>query len=123
MLIREISKELEELFLTKGNEKVTESEADTLIAVIVNRCRTHPDIARGASVRGAIAFKEILLGFGAIQNGLTRSNIEKAAMVTLPSRISIKQGSIESASDIVISIVKEVLWYSVLQGKERDNPA
>ncbi len=80
-----------------------------LIVAIVSRTRRHPDIARGASVRGAIAFKEVLQSFKEMQGGVTRSSIEKAALITLPPRISTKQGGYESAVAIVSDIVKEVL--------------
>ncbi len=82
---------------------------DNLIVAIVNRIRAHPDITRGASVRGTIAFKEVLQGFQEIQGGLTPSSIEKAALITLPPRISTKQGDYEAAVAIVSAIVKEVL--------------
>jgi Mg-chelatase subunit ChlD len=104
------SKELEKLSRDISSEQLPESEVDSLIAAIVSRIREHPNVVRGASVRGAIAFKEVLQGFGAIQGGLTRSNIEKAALVTLPPRISSKRGNIESASEIVSDIVKEILY-------------
>ncbi len=80
-----------------------------LIAAIVSRTRDHPDIVRGASVRGAIAFKEVLQGFREMQDGVTRSSIEKAALITLPPRISTREGSYESAVAIVSDIVKKVL--------------
>jgi len=111
MLIRDLSNnELEDLRATKGNERVSESEVDKLIAEIVNRIRIRPDVVQGTSVRGSIAFKEVLFGFGEMQNGLTRRNIEKAALVTLPPRISTKQGTFESAFGIVTNIVREVLY-------------
>ncbi len=83
---------------------------DDLIAAIVSRIRNHPDVVRGASVRGAIAFKEVLQSFEEMRSGLTRSSIEKAALITLPPRISTKQGDYESAVAIVSDIVKEVLY-------------
>ncbi len=80
-----------------------------LVVAIVSRTRDHPDIVRGASVRGAIAFKEVLQSFKEMPGGVTRSSIENAALITLPSRISTKQGSYESAVAIVSDIVNEVL--------------
>ena len=76
-------------------EQLAESEVLELVATIVRRTREHPGIVRGASVRGAIALKEVLQGFGAIRGGLTVSSLEKAARVTLPPRISTKQGDNE----------------------------
>ena len=79
---------------------------DDLITAIMSQTRDHPDIVRGASVRGAIAFKEVLQSFKEIRNGLTPGSIEQAALITLAPRISTKQGDYESAvvigSDIVL---------------------
>ncbi len=104
------SQEFEKSATAKGNEQLPESEIDDLIAAIVSRTREHPDVARGASVRGAIALKEVLQGFEEIQGRLMRSSIEKAALVTLPPRISTKQADYESAANIVSDILKEVLY-------------
>ncbi len=102
--------ELEKLSQAKENEQLPEGEVDNLITAIVRRTREHPDIVRGASVRGTIAFKEVLQSFKEMQSGLTRNSIEKAAMITLPPRISTKQGDNESAVAIVSDTVKEVLY-------------
>ncbi len=100
--------EFDRLIKSKESEILPESEVDKLISEIVRRTRNHPDIARGASVRGTIAFKEVLRGLSEMRNGLTRDNISKAALITLPARISGRQGNNERA--IVSDIVKEVLY-------------
>ncbi|MBN2074829.1 MAG: VWA domain-containing protein [Dehalococcoidales bacterium] len=97
--------------VTKIDEKLTENEAVDLITAIVQRTRNHPEIVRGSSVRGALALKQVLEGFSLIHNqGLTRSGLEKAAMITLPPRISTKQDTVSSAGEIIRSIVREVLY-------------
>ena len=64
------------------DEKITESEAVSLITAIVQRTRNHPEIIRGSSVRGTLALKQVLEGFSIIRNqGPTRSGLEKAAMI------------------------------------------
>ncbi len=96
--------------------KLTENESDRLITAIVQRTRNHSEIVRGSSVRGALALKQVLEGFSLIRDqGLTRSGLEKAAMITLPPRISTKQGTDSSADEIIRSIVHEILY-------TRDNP-
>ena len=100
-------------------ERLTESEVVELIADIVQRTRQHPDIVRGASVRGAIAFKQVLQGFVQIENRQTRGSVEKAAMITLPPRVLTRQVDKESATAIVSDIVKEVL-YGIDVLKERN---
>ena len=100
--------ELNRLVKTKDSEILAESEGDKLIPEIVSRTRSHPGIARGISVRGTIACKEVAHSFSEIQNGLTRNNIHKAALITLPPRIAVKQRYDGIA--IVEDIVKEILY-------------
>lgn len=100
--------ELAKLIEAKNSKVLTEYEVDKLITQITSRTRTHPDIARGTSVRGAIALREVLQGLGEMQSGLTRNGISKAALITLPPRIAAKQEGNETA--IVNDIVKEVLY-------------
>ncbi len=108
-LVQELfQSELDRQVETKDSEILAESEGDRLIPEIVSRTRCHQGIARGASVRGTIACKEIAHSYSEIQNGLTRGNIHKAALITLPPRIAAKQGYDEIA--IVDDIVKEVLY-------------
>jgi Mg-chelatase subunit ChlD len=95
---------------SKRKEPLTESEAVELVAAIVSRTRQHPDIFRGVSVRGAIAFTEVLQGFEQLENRRTRGSMEKAALLTLPPRVVTRQGDKESAIAIVSDIVKEVLY-------------
>ena len=97
--------------VTKIDEKLTESDTASLITAIVQHTRNHPEVVRGSSVRGALALKQVLEGYSLIGNrGLTRSGLEKAAMITLPPRISTKQGTERSAEEIIRSIVHEVLY-------------
>ena len=94
----------------QDKEPLTRDEIDTLIMTIASHTRCHPDVARGASVRGAIAFKEVVQGFNEIGKDLTRDIIQKAALVTLPPRISVKQGGYQSAVSVVDEICGEVLY-------------
>lgn len=100
--------QLDKLIETRGSEALTESTVDRLIAQIAGRTRAHPGITRGASVRGTIAFKEVLQALSEIKGAVTRDTIGKAAMITLPPRVVAKRGSNETA--IVNDIVKEALY-------------
>lgn len=106
---RLFSQELEKFSLARCNEELTEGEIDGIVADIVGRTRTHPEVARGVSPRGAIALREVLQGFGEIQGGLTRSSMERAALATLPPRITTRQTG-DNPVNIVSDIVKEVLY-------------
>ncbi|MBI2830029.1 MAG: VWA domain-containing protein, partial [Chloroflexi bacterium] len=89
---------------------LTGSEADGLIAEIARRLRKHPDVTGGPSVRGTIAFKEVLQGFAELKDRLKLNSIDKTAQATLPSRISTKEK--HSASAIVNDIIRGVLYGS-----------
>ena len=91
-----------------STQLLSESEAVSLITQISGRTRQHRDIGRGASVRGSIAFDELLHGLSSLNGGLTRENVLKAAMIALPPRISVKQRS--STAALVSDIAKEVLY-------------
>ncbi|MBN1625442.1 MAG: VWA domain-containing protein [Deltaproteobacteria bacterium] len=111
-------KDLKQSSLVNRCEPISEEELNALIANIVQQIRSHPGIARGPSVRGTIAFKDVLQGFKEIQGGLTGVSIEKAALVTLPHRVGLNQGYTGFPKDIVIGIVKEVL-YGIRFSKEQ----
>jgi len=93
---------------TRYTEIIPEQEAQRLVAEIVHRTRTHPDIARGVSVRGTIAFDEITKSLSTLAGGLTRLCIRKAALITLSPRIALKQTGNEA--DIINGIVREVFF-------------
>ncbi len=101
---------LERLSRFKAKENLLEDEVDNFISSITARTRNHPDIDRGASVRGAIAFREVLQGYKDLQKRFTRGAVEKAALITIPPRISTRSDDYESALAIVSNIVKEVLY-------------
>lgn len=92
----------------KDAEILTEADIDKLIPLIVNHTRIHPDIAHGPSVRGTLALKEVLGGLAQMNGGLTRGNILKAALITLPPRIEVREKNKENG--IVSEIAREVLY-------------
>lgn len=102
--------EINSAIINMREKQLTESEVVGLVAAIVRRTREHPDIVRGVSVRGAIAFKQVLQGFAQIENRQTLGSVEKAAMITLPPRVLTRQRNQESARAIVSDIVNDVLY-------------
>ncbi len=92
----------------KDSEILTESKVNGLLAEIGERVRTHQDVAGGLSVRGTIAFKEILGGLSEINGNVTQKNLVKAAFITLPPRITLKRkGDVVSING---DVKKEVLY-------------
>lgn len=101
---------LEEASRLKGEEPLSEAEASKLISLIVKGTREHPEIARGSSVRGTLAFKEVLAGLCQIRWRLNRYSLEKAALITLPPRIVLRAAMKKSPLSVVSDIAKEVLY-------------
>lgn len=99
----------------KSAESLSDAEAYDLIVKIIEETREHSSLSHGASVRGAIALKEVTLGFAKISGMLNRRSIEKAALATLPHRIVIKPGIESSPEDVIRSITKAVLYDSLLK--------
>ncbi len=89
-------------------EILTPEKCNYFVAGIAGRTRSHPEISRGVSVRGTIAFLEVVRGLAEMNGSITRSSIAKAASITIPPRITLKQKG--EAGDIVSEIVKEVLY-------------
>ena len=89
-------------------ESLLSDEAVQTITEIVTRLRKHPDVVHGPSVRGTLAFYEILNSLSCLKGDLTRDCISKAALISLPPRISVRRNQRET--DVVSDIVKEVLF-------------
>jgi Mg-chelatase subunit ChlD len=93
---------------SKEREKLEEREIHGMIAEIAARLRTHPDVASGVSVRGTIACEEVMRGFADTGQDLTRKALFRAALVTLPPRLSLKLKG--DTSLLVADTVKEVVY-------------
>jgi Mg-chelatase subunit ChlD len=93
----------------KDPKRLTEEEADVLIAEIVARTRHHPGLARGASVRGSLALREVMQSY-CLLHGSTRESLARAAFTTLPHRIMLKEGDSTQVLPILQEILNEVLW-------------
>ncbi len=89
-------------------EILEETKIRSLIVEIASRLRLHPDVAHGISVRGTIACEEVMRGFAGTGQGLTRKALFKAALVTLPPRLSFKLKG--DPASLVVDTVKEVLY-------------
>ncbi len=103
-------KTLEEWSHLKQKESLGEELVDKHIAVILERVRTHPQVLRGASVRGSLGLKEVVESLAELNSGITRESLEKAALITLPARLRLKPGTKESKESVVSDTVKEVLY-------------
>ena len=91
-------------------ESLTPSSADHLITHILKATRNHPEIERGASVRGSLALREVAQGYAHLGNGLNRSALYQASLVTLPHRIRMKPGSEKEPLHTIKEISQEVFY-------------
>lgn len=102
-----------------AKELLTSSFTDRLIAHILKATRNHPEIERGASVRGSLALREVAQGFACLENGLNRSALYQASLVTLPHRIKMKPGSERESLSIIKEISQEILYELSYYPKEQ----
>jgi Mg-chelatase subunit ChlD len=93
-----------------AKEPLASSSADYLITHILKATRNHPEIERGASVRGSLALKEVAQGYAHLKNVLNRLALYQASLVTLPHRIRMKAGSEKDPLSIIKEISQEVLY-------------
>jgi len=70
---------------------------------IARRTRTHPDIRRGASVRAAMSICELS---GHLSDDL-QDGVRKAAHISIPTRIEMREESSSSVDEIIDGIVSE----------------
>jgi Mg-chelatase subunit ChlD len=89
-------------------ETVLLQNLDEYVTRIVRKTRVHPEILRGASPRGSIAFKELINSLKAIYNSVTKETIKKAALIALPHRILLKPETEKTPHEIIEEIVEEV---------------
>ena len=102
--------ELEKWSKKISGETVSEEEIDSIIYEIARRTREDNNVSRGVSVRGSIAFKEILSALTEIKGKCTKEIIERGALLSLPHRINIKAGCPIEAVDLIREIVKDVVY-------------
>jgi Mg-chelatase subunit ChlD len=100
--------QLDSYIKDKDTEVLSESRVHELITKIVEHTRIQPNVIRGVSVRGTIAFEEILRGLAYLHGDITQEILIKAAMITLPPRLSLKQKGNENT--VISDIVKEILY-------------
>ena len=93
-----------------SQEPLTSSSADRFITHILDITRNHPEIERGASVRGSLALREVAQGYAHLENGLNRSALFQASLATLPHRIRMKPGSEKEPLSIIKELSKEALY-------------
>ncbi len=89
---------------------IPEDAVDIIISCIIDRTRSHPDIARGASSRASLAVKNISLAYQKLHGTLDSSSLQKAALIALPHRIRMNPASKKEAQEIIAEIANEVLF-------------
>jgi Mg-chelatase subunit ChlD len=75
-----------------------------LLAKIADAIRTHPEVAKGPSSRGVLAFLDVLRSYAILSKEMTKEQIIDAALITLPHRIQMK--SLRSSDELVVEIIE-----------------
>ncbi|MFX1519015.1 MAG: VWA domain-containing protein [Promethearchaeota archaeon] len=81
-----------------------EEDLPALLAKIAEAIREHPEVAKGPSSRGILAFLDILRSYAILRKELTKEHIIEAALVTLPHRIQMK--SLRPPDELVLEIIE-----------------
>jgi len=95
--------------LSFNDWQFSEREIDDLVIAIVKRIRAHPEVVLGPSVRGTLAFKEVLLAFQKMRKEPLLDRIMMAAVITLSHRLTTREDSGEMGAAIVRNCVIGVL--------------
>ncbi|MHA1166298.1 MAG: AAA family ATPase [Candidatus Hodarchaeales archaeon] len=87
------------------SQQSIDSEIARIATKIGRATRNHPDIRRGASIRGAIDFSKIL----SLVEDLTKEVIIEIAIMTLATKIELEDGVERSIEDVIAEICEKVL--------------
>jgi len=108
--------EEEEIEITRIRANVPEEIAQ--IAVTITRAtRRHPDVRRGASVRGAIDLARLIY----VSGNISLEKLKKLAIIALGTKIEVSEGSEKTPEEIISEIVEEIYGRSSFFREERIN--
>ncbi|MFX1519923.1 MAG: VWA domain-containing protein [Promethearchaeota archaeon] len=90
------------------SKEISMTDLLSILIEMTQSLRSHPEIKKASAGRGTLAFFEILRSL-IVLNGrcLTKDDIKKAALVTLPHRIAVK--SLRKPEEIVEEVIHQVL--------------
>jgi len=99
--------EEEEREIVKLRANVNDEIAKLTVA-ITRATRRHPDIRRGASVRGAIDLAALIKKYEERGGNLSQEALEDLAIVALGTKIEVSEGSNKTVEEIIREIVRAV---------------
>ena len=110
--------------------KETSSEDDLLVRAavkIVRITRASPDIRRGASIRGAIDIVLVMQRMTSkhiseLDSATRRAMLEKATIMSLSSKVELREGSHEKQVEILRKIASEVLREMRISVEAQEGP-
>ena len=94
----------EEIEIVKIRANV-DDELAKLAVSIARATRRHPEIRRGASVRGAIDLATLIK----LHEDIDINTIERCAVISLGTKIELTEGTTKSADEIIKEIVRDIL--------------
>lgn len=77
-----------------------------LLARIAEAIRTHPEVAKGPSSRGVLAFLDVLRSYAILRQEMTKEHIIDAALITLSHRIQMK--SLRTSDELIVEIIENL---------------
>ena len=92
----------EEREIVKVNTALTDEELIEGAVDIVRSTRVHPKVKRGASIRAAISVAQIAAELGGAEH------LMEAAMLALPTRIELKEDTLDKSEDVIEQIVNDL---------------
>lgn len=102
------------MLIKKSDQKLSEQlsykQIQALVVQLVKKTREHPEVKRGGSVRASLAVMEIARGYSCLRRKLTRKELNDAAMLSLPGKITVYPESRKKPEEIVLEIVQEVIF-------------
>lgn len=95
----------EEIDIVKSEGMLENNKIADIAVKIARSTRNHPDIRRGASIRGGIDFAKILT----LVDEHDLENISEIAIMTLATKIELEDGVERTVEEIITDIVEKVL--------------
>ncbi len=85
---------------------ICDHDLPELLAKIAETIRTHPEVVKGPSSRGVLAFLDVLRSYAILSKDkeMTKEQIIDAALVTLPHRIQMK--SLRMPDELIVEIIE-----------------
>jgi Mg-chelatase subunit ChlD len=97
---------------------IFDHELPELLAKIAETIRNHPEVAKGPSSRGVLAFLDVLKSYAILRKELTKEHIIDAALITLAHRIQMK--SLRTPDELIVEIIEALFCEELAEDYVKD---